>query len=78
MHAATTTSAYREIHQVQFAHADMLVAVHTLLAALDGDGEDGVGAGAVLIHVGRPHRTLQEENTFWVWILVWLVTTTTL
>lgn len=57
---------YREVHQVEFAHTDMLVAIHALLTALDGDGEDGVGAGAVLIHVGRPHRPYQEVNTHWV------------
>lgn len=57
-------SAHRKVHQVQFAHAHMLVSVDALLAALDGDGEDGVRPGAVLVHIGSADRTCRnKENT---------------
>lgn len=42
---------YSKIDQVQLAHAHMHVSINPLLAALDGDGEDGVRTGTVLIHV---------------------------
>ena len=35
---------YSEIHQMKLASADFLLAVLAFVAALDGDGEDGVGA----------------------------------
>ena len=36
---------------MEFAHAHMLVSIHTFLTALDGDGEDSVRTGAVFIHI---------------------------
>lgn len=45
---------YCEINQMKFSHAHVLVSIHTFLAAFDGDGEDGVRAGAVFIHVCGP------------------------
>lgn len=42
---------YCKINQMKFSHAHMLVSIHTLLTALDGDGEDCVRSGAVFIHV---------------------------
>ena len=47
---------YCKINQMKFSHADMLVSIHTLLTALDGDGEDSVRTGAVFIHVCGTNR----------------------
>ena len=52
-----TTTTHSQVHQVQLAHPDVLLAVRALLTALDGDGEDGVRARRVLVHVGGPHRS---------------------
>lgn len=41
---------------MKFSHAHMLVAVYALLAALDGDGEDSMGARAMFIHVCGSNR----------------------
>jgi hypothetical protein len=46
-----------QVDQMEFPHPHVLVPVHTFLAALDGDGEYGVGTRAVLVHVGGTHRT---------------------
>lgn len=42
---------------MKFAHAHMLVSVHTFLAALNSDGEDGMWTWAVFVHVGGTNRT---------------------
>lgn len=54
---------YREIDQMKLSHADMLVSIHTLLTALDGDGEDSVRPGAVFIHVCCSNRPFTQGNT---------------
>ena len=46
-----------QVNQMEFPHSHVLVPVHTFLAALDGDGEYGVGTRAVLVHVGGTHGT---------------------
>lgn len=50
------TDTYCKINQMKFSHADMLVSIHTLLTALDGNGEDGVRTGAMFIHVCGTNR----------------------
>lgn len=57
--AAAAGSTHSKIHEVQFAHAHVHVPINSLLTALDGDGEDGVRARAVLVHVCGTNRTFQ-------------------
>ena len=47
--------AASEVDEVELPDPDMRVPLLVELATLDRDDEDGVGAGAVLVHVGRPH-----------------------
>lgn len=48
---------------MELPHPDVHVPIHAFLAALDSDSKDGVGPGAVLIHISRSDRTFHKEKT---------------
>lgn len=47
-----SSDTYSKINQMKLSHAHNLVSIYALFTAFNGDGEDCVRAGAVLIHVG--------------------------
>ena len=47
---------------MQLAGTDPLLAIWATVAALYGDGEDGVGARTVLVHVGGSHMAYAHSN----------------
>lgn len=53
----TAKYTYRQINQMKFSHAHMLISIYTLLTALDGDGENSMRTGAMFIHVGGTNRS---------------------
>lgn len=56
------SDTYSKINQMKLSHAHNLVSIYALFTAFNGDGEDCVRAGAVLIHVGGTNRPWLKIN----------------
>ena len=50
-----------QIHKVELSHSNVIFPIVRSNAALNGDDEDSMRPGTMLIHVGRPENIEEDE-----------------